>query len=304
MRAYSPTSLLALAMSLAGCSFPVNDKVTVPPPLGATEGLQFVMPDTVIPAGEERMTCWVPDYTPGQDYQVVSFEPLQGAYGHHLVAMVSGVPRTANQVFDCTNIEQMASLRPLILPDRGDAQVLLPQGFAVALPKDARIVFQSHHINTSDHDLVEADVARLHFAPAGSNPTMAGYFIMNSSQQNLAPHTKGSVSVTCSPPQELKAIALFGHMHYLGTSMSLTRTSSGNTTTLYSVDQWQPQFRDFAPVNEYSPSNPLLMEPEDSYTLTCNYDNQTDSTVKFPSEMCVSVSYYFPALADPTVICQ
>src|SRR5438552_16724334 len=99
---------LALALTLAGCSFPVNDKVAVPPPLGASEGLQFVMPDTVIPAGQEKMTCWVPDYTPDQDYQVVSFEPLQGAYGHHLVAMVSGTPRPPGTVFDCTEVEQRA----------------------------------------------------------------------------------------------------------------------------------------------------------------------------------------------------
>src|SRR6185295_14281342 len=118
MRVHFPTIPLALALSLAGCSFPVNDRVTVPPPLSASEGLQFVMPDTVIPAGAERMTCWVPDYTPDQDYEVASFEPLQGVYGHHVLAMVSGIPRKAGQVFDCTDAEDMASLRPLILPDR------------------------------------------------------------------------------------------------------------------------------------------------------------------------------------------
>jgi len=304
MRVHFPTIPLALALSLAGCSFPVNDRVTVPPPLSASEGLQFVMPDTVIPAGAERMTCWVPDYTPDQDYEVASFEPLQGVYGHHVLAMVSGIPRKAGQVFDCTDAEDMASLRPLILPDRGESQALLPPGFAVKLPKDARIVFQSHHINTSEHDLVEADVARLHFAPAGSNPTLAGYFIMNSSQQNLAAHTQGQVTLTCSPPQQLQALAVVGHMHYLGTSISLTRVRGGDTNTLYSVSQWQPQFRDLPPVNVYPPSAPLTMEPTDTYTLTCNYDNQTDATVKFPTEMCASIAYYFPALPEATVLCE
>jgi hypothetical protein len=304
MRAHLPTAPLALALSLAGCSFPVNDKVTPPPALGASEGLQFVMPDTVIRAGEERMTCWVPDYTPDQDHEIVSFEPLQGAYGHHLVAMMSGVPRAAGTVFDCTDIEQMASLRPLILPDRGDGQVLLPPGFAVKLPQGARIVFQSHHINTSDRDLLEADVARLHFAPAGSHPTMAGYFIMNSSQQNLAAHTTGTVGVTCSPPVALQAVALFGHMHHLGTSLSLTRAREGSTERIYSVDPWRPEHRDFPPVNLYPPSEPFVFDPADTYSLTCNYDNQTGDTVKFPTEMCTAVSYYFPALPDPLVLCD
>jgi len=299
------TSLLALAPALFACTPPLNDKVAVPPDLPSVEGRQFVMPDTIIPTGEERMVCWIPDWVPDQDYQVVSLEPLQGSFGHHLVALVSATPRQAGTVFDCTEAESMASLRPLIIPERAGQAPLLPAGFAVRLPRDARIVFQSHYVNSSERDLLVGDVARIHYAAPGSNPTEAGYFILNSTSMDVAPSSPGSISVTCSPPQRIQALALMGHMHWYGRSLSLTRTPAGGPAeTIYQVDTWQPSYRDLPPVTAYSPSSPLVMEATDSFTLTCNYENPTGDRVRFPTEMCTAISYYFPALATPLVLCD
>ncbi|HVE84387.1 MAG TPA: hypothetical protein VND93_16140 [Myxococcales bacterium] len=307
MRTRSPAALalaLAPALLLLGCNFPVNDKVAVPPDLSLTDGRQFVMPETIIPAGSEKMFCWIPGWVPDQDYLLTSLEPLQGTYGHHLLAMVSAIPREAGTVFDCTDAEQMASLRPLVIPDRGDQAALLPPGFAVKLSAGSKVVFQSHYVNTSEHDLAVADVARLHFPEPGSTPVEAGYFILNSTGIDLAPGQTGQVTVSCSPPQQLRALLWEGHMHYYGRSISLKRTRGGTTDTIYSVDTWQPQYRDLPPVTTYPTSSPLVVEPTDTYTLTCNYDNQTDYQVRFPTEMCAAVSYYYPALPEALVLCN
>lgn len=299
----SRLAVLSALAAFAACSFPENHRVPVPEPMPESEGHQFVMPDTVVPPGTERMTCWSPDWTPDRDYLVTSFESLQGTFGHHMVAMVSAIPRKAGTTFDCTDIESMASLRPLVLPDRSDRN-LLPEGFAVRLPAGSRIVIQSHYINASLHEIAVADVARFHFAPAGSSPVEASYFILNSTGMDVPPHAPGSVTVTCTPPQRIQALLWFGHMHGFGKRIQLTRTRASSRDVLYDVADWNLEYRDVAPVVFYSQAEPLVMEPTDTLSLTCEYENPTDARLRFPTEMCTAISYYYPALPSGLVLCE
>lgn len=95
----------------------IDRRVGVPEPPVEGKGVQFVMPETIIPAGEEKMMCWIPDWVPERDYLVRSFIGLQGGMGHHIVALTSGIPREAGTTFDCTELEAMVALEPLLVPD-------------------------------------------------------------------------------------------------------------------------------------------------------------------------------------------
>src|ERR1043165_5175044 len=84
---------------------PVDVRPKVPAPPAAAEGVQFVMPDTVYKSGEDKQVCWVPDWTPDQDYLIPNFVGMQGKHGHHLISFRSVTPRTPGEVFDCTSAE-------------------------------------------------------------------------------------------------------------------------------------------------------------------------------------------------------
>lgn len=240
------------------------------------------------------MICWVPDWVPDKDYAITRFEGLQGPSGHHVVALTSGIPRQAGSTFDCTAMETMASLNPLILPDQKDRR-LIPDGFAVKLPKDAKIVIQSHYVNATKNELRFRDVARLTLAPAGSKPTMLSYLILNNGSVDLMPQSTGTASVSCTVPQQMKLLVLLGHMHEWGRKIHVDLTRGGDTQNLYAQDDWTVEYRDVPPLKLYTPEDPLVLEKDDQLSLRCDWTNDTDRELRFPSEMCTAVAYYYPS---------
>jgi hypothetical protein len=311
-------ALFASALLLLGVQACTNDtassaeevidhRVEIPTPPAVDVGLQFVQPEQVIPPGSEVMTCWVPDWVPDRDYFVKRFTGLQGTGGHHVVALTSAVPREAGEVFDCTDIESLAGFRPLILPDLADRD-LLPDDMYVRLPADAKIVIQSHYVNYSDRAIRVADVARFDFATDVESGTEAGYFIMNHAGVDLAPRSPGEVRMSCTSvwEQPLNFLLLFGHMHEMGTEIRIGLGRAEDDETLYEIDRWQPEFRDLAPITFFDRADPLTVGRGDTVNVRCNYDNPTDEPIRFPSEMCTAVAYYYPALPgeDRVIICD
>lgn len=273
---------------------PIDNRVKPPMAPGASEGIQFVMPEFVIPAGSEHMLCWVPDWVPSRDYFITRFEGYQGPGGHHVAAFSSTSPSKPGSKFDCTNLESMVSFSPLILPDPKE-QSLLPEGFAVRLPKGSNIILQSHYINTTDQDLLVSDVARFDFFLDEREPVVASYLIVHNSELELAPGV-GKASAECELETSYKLLLMFGHMHGSGTHMSVELQRRGVRETIYKIDSWHWRLRDLPLIKAFSLSDPFQLKAGDKLYLNCYYNNQTDHAVTFPEEMCVMVAYYYPAL--------
>jgi hypothetical protein len=282
---------------------PIDNRALAPQAPPFEEGIQFAMPETIIPAGEERMMCWIPEWIPDQDYFVTRLESYQGELGgHHIVALRSAIPREAGSVFDCTQIESMVSMRPLILPDLEAG--MLPDGFGIRLPQNSRIVIQSHYINPTDQDMIVADVARLVFLPEEQRSTFteASYFIINAG--NIALEAgEGSVTRGCEVDSSINILTVIGHMHELGTWIDVKHDRNGATSSIYSVPRWNVGFRDMPPTEKFDPAAPFRVQAGDRFDVHCGYDNDRGHTVTFPEEMCTMVSYYFPARSDGLILC-
>jgi hypothetical protein len=290
----------------AGVTGPADHRALIPTAPAEGLGRQFVAPDLVIPVGEERMTCWVPDWVPDRDYLVTRFEGVQSPLGHHVVALRSGIAREPGTVFDCTNLASMVSLEPLVLPDPTEETRLLPEGFAVRLPAGSRIVIQSHYVNYTDEDIVTADVARFTFVPLEDEGsiTEVSYLIANHGAL-IVDEGVTTKKIGCALPSDVNVLALLGHMHGLGKEISVTRTpASGIPETLYDVPAWTVEFRDVPPLELFPASAPLSLLAGDQLTVSCTYDNNTGAVVGFPEEMCTSVGYYFPARPEGIIFCD
>ncbi len=303
LRTMFTACLLTLSCAEDPSDSTIDQRVAVPEAPAANEGMQFVMPEMTIPAGEEKMVCWVPDWKPDQDYLVARFVGFQGSMGHHVVALSSRVPRKAGDVFDCTSLEQMTTVEPLILADLPDGQQLLPEGYAIRLKAGKTIVFQSHYVNYEDKDAVVADVARLTFSPT-DDVTEVGYLIANHNTISVPPGQSEQI-VDCNVPESVGLMLLMGHMHEQGKSIHIDLTRGDQLESLYEVDAWTTHFRDKPPINKYDIANPLMIEAGDRLTVHCNYDNPTGDTLNFPKEMCTAVAYYFPAIpGNELVLCD
>lgn len=310
-------SLLCFVAALgAGCAPPADDgtidaRVAVPPAPSEDEALQFVMPETVIPAGVERQTCWIPDFVPDHDYLLTHFEGWQYTPGgHHVVALKSGIPQEAGSVYDCTAIEQMTDIRPLINPDPSSETRAFPEGYAIRMKAGTTLVFQSHYINYGEEDMLVADVARIDLASPDSAPIEASYIAMNHGALDV-PMGESGAELSCSLPADagdVEFLSLFGHMHGMGKALAIDADLGAGWENLYRIDEWEQDFRDNPPVTLYDPASGgdrVAMSAGDQLRLQCSWNNTGDGSIRFPSEMCAAVATYFPArLADPVIICD
>jgi hypothetical protein len=313
-----PLTLSALTLLAAAACAPtaqedfVDGRVELPEAPAAGKGIQFQMPEFDVPAGEEIQVCWVPDWAPDQDYFVNEFLGLQSGMGHHVVAMLSTTPRDPGEVFDCTALESMTTLEPLLVPINppGESEPdedlrILPTDMMVRIPAEARIVIQSHYVNVADRPLRIADVARFTFIPENeqSDYIEAGYYVQNHGGIDVA-EGEQSVSVSCTVDEDTQLVSLLGHMHDWGTAVKIERTRDGVTDLLYEITDWTVEFRDLPPITRFSSDEPLLLQAGDTLTTTCSYMNDTGENLRFPKEMCVAFGTYFPARQVGFISCN
>jgi len=283
-----------------------DNRVEIPAAPDVDSGLQFVMPEWTVPAGEELMWCWVSEWIPEQDVMVTGFQGFQAELGgHHLVALGTSVPFEANYAYDCTDLDSMNALEPLVLPDPGQ-QSHLPDGYAVRVPAGNQIVIQSHYVNYTDSDLLVADVVHLYFAPEGQDVVEASYVILNHGALELE---EGAVDaqVGCVMPddqEQYNVTSMFGHMHELGTSLRIDVDQGEGAERLYEIEEWDVDFRDVPPITHWEPTAPLILEAGDRLDLGCSFTNTTGRVVHFPEEMCTAVALYYPASPDGLVLCS
>ena len=313
--AFSITITLTAACDTTGPDEEFLDgRVEVPDPPADGKGLQFVQPEFDVPPGKELQTCWVLDWVPEEDVFIKQFLGLQSGMGHHMVALTAATPQQAGSSYDCTELEAMVGLNPLLVPVNAPGELALdeelrmfPDDFMVRVPAGSKIVIQSHYVNISDQPLRIADVARFEFVTASEEEAFTGasYFTVNHGFINVpAGESNHTTGVTCDIDQHIEMTSLLGHMHDWGTSVIIERERAGSRETLYEVPEWTVEFRDRAPLNKYTTADPLVFEPGDKVHITCTYNNTTDHALQFPEEMCVVFGSYFPATPEGFIICD
>lgn len=283
-------------------------------------GLQFRQPDTLVAPGEEVANCWVPSWIPAEDIHVTRMDAYQSPMGHHTFGFRSLFPRPAGEVFDCTSLESMVGLLPLMGPngiDGGEPTIDLPEHFVFKVPKDTTLVIQSHYVNSGTRDIVISDLVNLFFLEEGVPEcplddslapgcfVEANFMVANHATIQIPASAEPYTTTTrCTVDERTKVHSLIGHMHDWGSQITIDRLRGGGRTTVYSVDEWQVEYRDYPPVNDYSIAEPLVFEAGDSIEVTCSYANSTGQKMLFPTEMCVMFAAYFPANDRGFVICD
>jgi hypothetical protein len=302
---------LALASALAvtgggvSCIEPPAIKTDYPDPPALRAGdLEFSMPEIVIEPGQDVTWCYVPDFTVDEDFVVKRALAYQGASGHHMVIYRSGVPRRPGELFDCTNLETMVSMLPLVIPDVPDHDArTLPEGFGVRVPAGATIVLQSHLINANVEPIAIKDVMQLHVAAAGEELTEASYWVISDNELVL-PEGPSTVTKSCTIAAETKLVFQLGHMHEWGKSLSVTRHRGASADVIYEVPAWTAEFRDQGPTTSYPAEAPLVLAPGDRVDLTCSWNNDTGAEIRWPKEMCVTLGAYYPARGTGFIDCD
>lgn len=282
----------------------------VPP--APDQGTAFVTPDYVIEPFTEAMWCWVTTWA-GETTGVSAQHTWQSPMGHHVVVNLTNADPVSlpdGSTFDCTQTADlpMTEMEPLLVggiiggAENDNQGVLeLPPGMATRLPSGSRLIVQSHYVNATSDPVLVNDVVHFDFLPQDEVETWVAAFVHV--QTDLAiPIGASSLSFDCTWEQEANLLFLGGHMHEWGSAFSTDWTlAGGSTSVLYDLPVWDPVFRDAPPYEDYGAS-PLVVQPGDRFTTNCHWNNDTDHTLAFPEEMCVTFGMFWPSQVP--VVCE
>jgi hypothetical protein len=270
-------------------------------PTPPADGIALRPPDMVVPAFSEKQFCWFTRYT-GEDVGIHYQATYQSDNGHHVVLMktlASEAEFPDDTVLDCTdrNTLPMTQMEPVIFGrgiDDGDgsSSLTLPDGMAVDFDADTRLVIQSHYVNPTPDDILVADEIHLGFTAPDEVDTWAAPFAHTSLGFEVPVGEQASVSFDCTWEADATVLFLGGHMHEWGAAFSLDWNSAAGSERIYEIPEWDPEYRDRPPINEYAEGE-FNVTQGDSFTTSCTWDNNTNAVLGFPEEMCVTFGFAY-----------
>jgi hypothetical protein len=289
---------------------PVDIRRDFPTP--ADGALVIASPDYTIPAGSERQMCTVTTYE-GDDVGIIAQYNYQSVNGHHVT--IFGTTETERnlpdgEVWDCTETEDlnMASMEPIIIGgsiEYDDDGVInefqLPEGFGAPLKNGQRIILQSHYLNVTEDPILVRDAAHFVLVPEEEITTWTAPYVNTVTDFTIPANTpEYTLSFDCGFEETYSLLYLGGHLHEWGESFKAERTTDGDTTVIYEVEEWEPVLRD-SPTYVQFERDEFQLGPDDRVTTTCTWFNGSDEEIGFPQEMCVTFGMAYPTRVP--VIC-
>jgi hypothetical protein len=172
-----------------------------------------------------------------------------------------------------------------------------PEGMAVRVKAGTQLVLQSHYVNATTDALRTHDVAHLQTIPREDVRIFGGFYGLAAVELDL-PNTPGDlqrVSFGCTIPSDANILLIGPHMHEWGASFKAEAGPPGALETIIDIEDWEPWMRDEPPALEYSLDDPFVLHAGDTLQTTCVFDNTSGHRLTFPSEMCATYGYYYPA---------
>lgn len=256
--------------------------------------IDLVGTEVIVPAGVEQLTCVHFRYD-GDETAISDFESIQGKFGHHAILLGSKEPREPGSIEDCTDSKSMAKFDPYIIP------VSLPAGHGVLLPKGKQLVLQTHYVNTSKTPIKTRDVVRIKRREPKDVTTWTAIFATGDTGLKLPARSAHTHTYTCEIPTDFGLLMLGGHMHERGKKISISFGDSPTTLKPVYDTEWQVSYRDTPPVNMML-ENPMPLKKGTLIQTSCTWQNDSDTEVSFPSEMCGTFGYV--AGVKDSVICH
>jgi hypothetical protein len=253
-----------------------------------------------IPPGGENQLCWFTTMPNLDPVWVRRMEWYQADEGHHLTVYSTTEDVPDGTVQDCTGAESMSSWLPFLTGTSVDRPFELPEGLAVHVKPQLKLVLQTHYVNTNDKPIRIRDVGNLYYGDAGVDYTPAASWATTNLTFSIPPMQETKLTYEITVEQEQNVFVALGHLHEYGASFSIDAGSPGALQNIYDVAEWDSSYRDVPPLVEWQPDSPLALKPGDKMRVTCHWNNPTQEAIAFPAEMCATVMWFYPSL-EPVI---
>jgi hypothetical protein len=261
----------------------------------------ITMGSFVVPAGKEIFMCQDFDNPfNGVDTAIGTSESDMTPGSHHLHVFYGEDSPASKTVAVCQNPFEFRSL--LHVAGQPHLVTQYPAGMAAKLKGSVGLRFQAHYLNTTSSDFTASVVVRLTKVDPATVTKWVAQLYFNRTVLSVPEGDNQQVATTCTVPSTYGPISLISgasHMHSRGVHYVAT-TSAG--AKLVDTTQW-----DEAPIVAYDP--PVGLNPGDSITWTCTYDNETGGTLNFgdsaqKNEMCIFLARFYSAPSGDDIECQ
>jgi hypothetical protein len=245
-----------------------------------------------VSAGTQAVYCTYLHLGNTQPIEVIGYTSTQTIGGHHLILVLNKTdmpdapPTACNQ---STSVDPRTGSMIYISQVDQDSQLFPPQ-VGVTLPANASLMLQVHYIDATANDLTVSTSVNV-LAGAPGSVTIPGAPLLYYAANFSVPPGNSSTFASCvnQNTEPLNFFMLAGHMHSHGTNFTLDFSEpDGGTTEVYQTAQWDsPKEKQFDP--------PLSVTLGSEFTWTCDYTNDTATTIQEPDEMCAVLGNYYPA---------
>lgn len=294
LRLFSVFALLAFSSCSSKSDAPAdngNSDDSVPEGLSGNT-LKISIPTHTVQPGD-NFDCYYTDTKLDRDIYVNRSTGQQGQGGHHITIYYATVEQTPNH-HTCIDAE-MAELRQVGAAgtNKGDGVTDLPPGIAVEIPAGKQLVVQTHYINATAGALDVQDEITVHLLPREQVTRFVQSFAVVDGTFEIPPRSQYSRTATCKVPKDLSLIMALGHMHERGTHYKLEHLDANGNFLDTVIDQdWDPSYTSHPPTSRWDPNTPYKLVAGEKLRQTCTWNNESDTKVLFPTEMCIAYTMY------------
>ena len=273
-----------------------NGKLIVP---AQGEGFQISTTVFDLQPGQEVFKCFHVAMPNTAEFDVGQWESQMSPGSHHFILYKSDGDTVASGTLanaGCTS--GFGGPTWLYTAGTPHAQLPMPDGVAMPIPANQRVVFDMHYINTGTaviHAGVTLNMNKVKAAQFQKAQALVSFNLGIS----IPPNGTQTVGGDCTPPPGAKFFVMGTHTHRRGIHSSITRVG-GAGEVLVDTTNWDNPVPGLWETPPY-----LTFAAGEKFHYSCSYQNDRNATTTVGTsaannEMCMAITYFFPAASGGT----
>ncbi len=267
----------------------------------ADQGFQVATPVFQLDPGQEVFKCYHVTFPNSGEFDVGDWESVMAKGSHHFILYKTDNDFSASGTLDsfgCVNAPTGGAwIYSSAVPH---THLSMPAGVAMPLASAQKVQFDMHYINTGS-DPLQAHVTLNVNKVTGTQFERAQSQVSFNTSINIPPNGMQTVGGDCTPAAGGKYFMMLTHTHRRGIDASITRKLANGQMgeVLVHTTNWD------SPQNILWENPPYLtFQAGEKFHYQCQYknDRSTNTTVGTSAannEMCMAITYFFPAASPP-----
>lgn len=255
----------------------------------------------MVPGGTESTQCVVKRLGNAESISVHEIHNLLGATSHHFIVYRVNDTVERPDPFPCTPFTDTLNDPPLIITQRADDRLTLPEGVAYTIEPAQMIRLELHYINVSAAPQIAEATSTFIPIPEDEVEHEADVMFIGDTNINIPPMSEATLGPSfMQVPARFNGVnyfAITGHEHQWGTDVYVEVAANAGAagTPVYDIPTFSWDEPDTATYNDA----PFTVPDGGGFRLTCEWNNRSNDTVRFGTgvddEMCFFWAYYFPS---------